>query len=225
MFVIALIALMPLRLVLGWFDLDRTRIAARDVTGSVWWGAVHEAEIGKLPLGDLGASVSPWPLLVGRARVDLTGQSTTTAHSIHGALTASRHAAGIDNVTARLPTAAVFAPLPVAALDLDDVSVRFRSGRCDTASGRVKATIGGEIAGFALPQAMSGTVRCDAGALLLPLVSQPGTEQVRLRVFQSGRYQAELLLRPSDAAAAQKLVLVGFAPTPAGYRFVTAGKF
>lgn len=224
-FLLALIALMPLRLMLAMFDFGTTRIAAREVTGSVWHGIVHEAEIGRLPLGDLRAGVSPWPLFVGRARIDLAGQSAATTRSIHGALSASRHAAGIDDVTASLPTAALFSPLPVTALDLDDVSVRFQSGRCDTAAGRIKATLGGDIAGFALPQVMSGTARCDAGALLLPLASQPGTEHVTVRIFQSGRYQADLTLRPSDPASAQKLVLTGFAPTPAGYRLTTEGKF
>ena len=223
-FLLALVALMPLRLVLGWFDLDRTRIAAREVTGPVWAGALHEAEIGNLALGDLGAGVSPWPLFVGRARVDLSARSGAT-RSLHGALTASRHAAGIDDMTASLPTTALFAPLPVNAVDLDDVSVRFQSGRCDTAQGRVRATLGGEIAGFVLPQSMSGLARCDAGALLLPLASQPGTEQIALRIWQSGRYRAELTLKPTDAAAAAKLALVGFTPTATGYRFVAEGKF
>lgn len=224
-FLLALIVLMPLRLVLGWFDLDDSRIAAREVTGPVWYGAVHEAAIGRLALGDLGAGLSPWPLLVGRARLDLAGAATGATQRVHGALTMSRHTAGIDDMSASLPTAALFGPLPVSALDLDDVSVRFRSGRCDSAQGRVKATLGGDIAGFVLPQSLAGAARCDAGALLLPLASRPGTEQVALRIWQSGRYDAELLLKPSDAAAAQKLALVGFAPTPAGYRFVAAGKF
>lgn len=224
-FVVALVALLPLRLLLSWFDLDRTRIAAREATGSVWSGALHEAEAGKLALGDLGAALSPWPLFVGRARIDLAGHSTTSARSIRGAIGVSRHAVGIDDMTATIETGATFAPLPIGAIDLEDTSIRFASGRCESASGRVKATMGGEIAGFALPASLSGEARCDGGALLLPLASQAGTERVALRIAQSGRYTAEFRLRPSDAAMAAKLTLVGFQQGPGGYVLVTQGKF
>lgn len=218
-FVIALIALLPLRLVLGWFDFDRTRIAAREATGSVWYGALHEAEAGQVALGDLGAGLSPWPLLLGRARIDLNGGA------IHGAIGASRHAAGIDDMTATIVTGAVFAPLPLGAIDLDDASVRFAAGKCASASGRVKATLGGEIAGFVLPQTVSGTARCDGGQLLLPLASPAGTEQIRLHIAATGAYTAELMLQPSDAATVAKLTLAGFQSGAGGYRLVTTGKF
>lgn len=221
-FVVALVALLPLRLVLGWFDLDRTRIAAREATGSVWFGALREVEAGQLALGDLGAALSPWPLFVGRARIDLDGG---TATRVHGAIGVSRHAAGIDDMTATIATGAAFAPLPIGAIDLEDASVRFASGRCESASGRVKATMGGEIAGFALPASLSGEARCDGGALLLPLASQAGTERVALRIAQTGRYTAEFRLQPSDAATAAKLALVGFQQGPGGYVLVTQGKF
>lgn len=224
-FLVALVALLPLRLVLGWFDLDATRIAAREATGSVWSGALHEAEAGNLAFGDLGAALSPWPLFVGRARIDLAGHSTTSARAVHGAIGASRHAVGIDDMTATIETGAVFAPLPLSAIDLEDASVRFALGKCESASGRVTARLGGEIAGFALPQSLSGSARCDGGALLLPLASQAGTERIALRIEQSGRYTADLQLQPGDAATAAKLALVGFQQGPGGYRLVTQGKF
>lgn len=224
-FLVALIALLPLRLVLGWLHLERTRIAAREASGSVWSGTLYEAEAGPVALGDLGAGLSPLPLFVGQARIDLAGWSTTSVRSIHGALGVSRHSAGIDDVTASIETPGAFAPLPIGAIDLDDVSVRFASGACERASGRVKATLGGEIGGFALPQTMSGTARCDAGLLLLPLMSAAGTEQATLRIEQSGRYTAELRLQPSDPATAAKLQLLGFRQGAGGYRFTAQGKF
>lgn len=224
-FVLALIALLPMRLALSWFDLARTGIAARDVGGSVWSGSLREAEVGEVPLGDLGAALSPWPLFVGRARVDLAGHSTTSMRSVHGAVTVSRHGTGIDDMTASLLTGDVFAPLPVTGLDLDDVSVRFEEGACRTAQGRVKAILGSDVAGIGLGQSMAGTARCDAGALLLPFASQSGTESVVLRLWQTGRYRAELIVRPSDPAVVQKLVLAGFQPTIRGYLLAIEGRF
>ena len=200
-FVVALILLLPLRLVLGWFDLDATRVAARDVTGSVWFGGVREAQVGQIALGDLRARLSPLALAVGRARIELTGQATGDAagarRTLDGAVSVSRHAVGIDDMTAHVPTGNVFAPLPVTGLDLDGVSVRYRDGNCDKADGRVKAVLGGDVGGIALGQGLSGNARCDAGALLLPLASQAGTEHVDLRLWQTGRFVAQLTVRPN----------------------------
>ncbi len=228
-FVLALIVLLPLRLVLGWFDLDSTRVAAREATGSVWFGGVREAQVGQIALGDLGARLSPFPLAVGRARIDLTGQATPGADSgvrtIRGAVSVSRHAVGIDDMSASLPTGNVFAPLPVTGLDLDDVSVRYRDGNCDKADGRVKAVLGGDLGGIALGQGLSGNARCDAGALLLPLASQAGSEHVDLRLWQDGRFAAQLTVRASDPTVAQKLELSGFRPTSKGHMLTIDGKF
>lgn len=228
-FVVALIVLLPLRLVLGWFDLDQSRVAAREATGSVWFGGVREAQVGSIALGDLAARLSPWPLAVGRARIEVSGQvapeSSTASRTIRGAVTASRHIVGIDDMTASLPAGNVFAPLPVTGLDLDNVSVRYRDGNCDKADGRVKAVLGGDIAGISLGQGLSGNARCDAGALLIPLVSQAGTEHVDLRLWQSGRFVAQLTVRPGDPTIAQKLELGGFRPTAKGHMLTIDGKF
>lgn len=224
-FLLALVVTLPLRLVLGWFALERTGVAAREVTGTVWSGSLREAAMGGIALGDLKAGVSPWPLLTGRARIDLATSAEQPARALRGAVSVSRHAVGIDDMTASLPAGDVFAPLPVSGLDLDDVSIRFADGLCQKAEGRVKATLGGDIAGIALGQGLSGAARCDAGALLLPLASQAGTEHVALHLYGSGRFRAELVVRPTDPTAAQKLELGGFRATAKGYVLAVAGTF
>ncbi|MEO9132762.1 MAG: type II secretion system protein N [Sphingomonas sp.] len=197
-FVLALIALLPLRLAMGWFDLGNTGLTAREVSGSVWYGNLREASFGGVGLGDLHAGLSPFQLLVGRARINLSGQGGA-ARPFHGAIGVTRHSFGIDDLTATLPAGNVFAPVPVSALDFDDVSLRFQDGNCERAEGRVKATLSGDLAGISLGQGMSGTARCDAGALLLPLVSQAGTETIALRLWGTGRFRAELTVQPSDS--------------------------
>lgn len=224
-FVIALILFLPLRLAMGWFDLGGRGLTAREVSGSVWSGSLREARFGTIDLGDLGAGLSPIQLLVGRARVDLAGNRVAPARRIQGAIGVSRHSFGIDDMTATLPTGDIFAPVPVSALDLSDVSVRFREGNCDKADGRVRATLSGDIAGISLGQGMAGTARCDAGALLLPLVSQAGTEAAALRLWSTGRFRAELTVQPSDPADIPKLVLNGFQATPKGYLLAIEGRF
>lgn len=223
-FVLALIAFLPLRLAMGWFDLGETGLTASDVRGSVWFGTLRQASFGGVPLGDLNARLSLVQLLVGRARIDLSGQSQGSARPLHGAIGVSRHSFGIDDLTASLPAGAVFAPVPVSTLDFDDVSVRFQDGNCGKAEGQVRAAISGDLGGIALGQGMSGTARCDGAALLLPLTSQAGTESIALRLWSTGRFRAELTVQPADPAAAQKLVLGGFQPTPKGYMLSIEGR-
>lgn len=222
-FIIALIAFMPMRLVLGWFGLGETGLAARAVNGSVWWGSLSGARFGDLELGDLRARLSPVQLFVGRARVTLDGREDSRA--LHGAIGVSRHSVGLDDMTATLAAGNVFAPVPVSAINLDDVSVRFQDGSCQRAEGRIRATLSGDLAGIALTQGLSGTARCESGALLLPLTSQSGTESVALRLWASGRFRAELLIQPTDSTAVQKLVLSGFQASANGYRLAIEGKF
>ncbi|WP_342454727.1 type II secretion system protein N [Sphingomonas sp. H160509] len=145
-----------------------------------------EARFGDLALGDLHARLSPLPLLVGRATIVFAGPESVSTKPLRGSASVSRHGFGVDHMTATVATGRLFAPVPVSALDLDDVSVRFRDGQCEAAEGRVRATLAGDVGGITLPQSVSGTARCDGTALLLPLASQSGTESIALRIEGGG---------------------------------------
>ncbi|BCI72670.1 bacterial type II secretion system N family protein [Sphingomonas sp. S17] len=225
MLVVALIVFLPMRLALGATGLADQGLSARRVGGTIWGGSLLEARFGDVALGDLRVSLSPLALLVGRARLAFEGAGAD-GRPIAGAATISRHAMGIDGVTASLPAAALFAPLPVTTLALEDVTVRFRDGVCEEAGGRVRATVTGEAGGLPLPPTMMGNARCEAGALLLPMTGQGGTEAVNLRIRPDGRYTADLVLSPSDPAAAAKLEQLGFvAGSGGGYRLSAQGRF
>ena len=225
MLVVALIVFLPMRLALGATGLADQGLSARRVGGTIWGGSLLEARFGDVALGDLRVSLSPLALLVGRARLAFEGAGAD-GRPIAGAATISRHALGIDGVTASLPAAALFAPLPVTTLALEDVTVRFRDGVCEEAGGRVRATVTGEAGGLPLPPTMMGNARCEAGALLLPMTGQGGTEAVNLRIRPDGRYTADLVLSPSDPAAAAKLEQLGFvAGSGGGYRLSAQGRF
>ena len=141
-FVAALIVFLPMRLMLDWIGLGDLGLTARQVSGSLWFGELHEAQAGGFALGDLSARVSPIQLLVGRARVDVAGRGNGP---LQGAVTLSRHSLGIDDVSAGMAGGGAFAPLPVTSLDLDDVTARFKDGACDHAEGRLRATLAGAI--------------------------------------------------------------------------------
>jgi general secretion pathway protein N len=188
LFAIALVAFLPLRLVLG-----GNGLTAREASGSVWAGRLKEARIGPAALGDLDARLAPLPLLVGHARVGLARPSGAPDR-LTGALSLARHRRAIESVSGTIPIDSMGA-LPIASLSLTDVTVVFRDGTCDRAEGQVQAS----LSGTGLPASLSGAVRCDSGALLLPLASGPGTEGVALRIFGDGRYEAQLNSRTSQA--------------------------
>lgn len=218
---VALLVFLPMRLVLGWAGLGDQGFSARTVSGSVWAGRLNEARFGDLALGSLDASVSPFALLIGRARIALDGDPGL----LHGAITLSRHGQGVDDVTATLPTGRAFAPLPVTELGLENVTVHFADDTCDRAEGRVRAKLVGEAAGVALPSELSGVARCDGGTLLLSLASQAGTESIELRITGAGRYTAALRIAPTDPTAAQRLAAAGFVAGQGGYRLSIEGRF
>ena len=107
--------------------------------------------------------------------------------------------------------------MPIATLDLDDVTVHFEGEQCEAAEGQVRAGLSGEVAGLALPAGLSGAVRCQGGAAMLPLTGQSGMEQVNISVEASGRWRAEVVVRPTDPATIQRLTAAGFTPGAGGY--------
>ena len=222
-FLFSVAGLFPLRIALDWLALDERGFAAREAQGSVWLGALSEAQLGVMPLGDLQASLGTFPLLLGRARVDLTRGD---AEPFEGAITVSRHSFGIDDMTGRIDSAAALAPLPITSLDLSEVSARFADGLCVSAEGSFKANVAGDVAGLPLTGGLSGNARCQDGALLLPLVGQTGMEALNLRLFEDGRYEVELALRPIDPAMQARLLSLGFvAGTGGAYVLRKRGAF
>ena len=222
-FAFALVALFPLRIALVWFGLDERGLAARSGEGSIWLGALKEAQVGPVPIGDVSARLNSLPLFLGRARVTLS--RSAEAEPFEGAALATRHSFAFEDMSGRLRLGAALAPLPIASVELDDVSAGFVSGQCARAQGRIRAALAGDLGGVAIPSGLSGDARCDGGALLLPLVSQTGLEQLNLRLFADGRYRAELIVRPSDPAVAPRLLAAGFAQSGAGFARVSEGRF
>lgn len=215
LFAFALVALIPMRAALGWFDAGGRGLAAREAEGSLWLGVIKEAQFGRVPLGDVKARLNLLPLLIGRARLSLWRD--TAEGPFRGAVTVSRHSFGVDDATGELRAAGLFAPLPLASLTLDEVSAHFSSGLCESASGRVSATLAGELAGVSLPSGLSGEVRCAEGALLLALASQSAMERVTIRIEADGRYRIDLVVRADDPAAVQRLLGAGFVNGPGGF--------
>ncbi|MBX9796317.1 type II secretion system protein N [Sphingomonas sp.] len=215
----ALVATLPMRLALGLAGVERGGLAIGSVEGSIWGATLTDIRYGPVALGDARAALSPWRLMVGEARLALraSGADLALVNGLWGR--------GLDAPAATLSTGALFAPLPVRQLELVGLSVRFAGGRCARATGQVSARVDGEIAGIALPQALSGTARCSDGALLLPLASAGGQEKLTLTIARDGTFRAVLDLQPGDGQAAARLAGAGFQSIGSGYRLSAQGRF
>jgi general secretion pathway protein N len=220
-----LLVFLPLRLVLGVAGVGGAGLSARAAEGSVWAGKLRDVRVGDVALGDLDAHLSPWPLLIGRARIELDSDVDTPARAIHGALGFSRTGVRADDLDATVAPGRLLAPLPVTGLVLEDLSVRFEDGACVAADGRVRASLSGDMAGIAMPAGLSGAVRCEGRALLVPLQSAAGAERVDLRIEGSGRYRAVVTLQPSDPGSLARLAAFGFVEGAGGYVLSVEGRF
>lgn len=208
----ALVLTLPMRLALGAFGLDKAGMAARDMSGSVWMGRIEALKVANVDVGTVAAGLSPVQLPIGRARMNL-GRRMGRPDDLKGAISLSASSFGIDDATASLPLGGLLAPMPLRAVDLSDVSVRFDHGRCSRAQGRVRMHVGAAIPGMALAQGLSGDALCSGDDLMLPLASQSGMEQINIRVTADGRYHARFIVQKPAPDAAAVLSGSGFAPS------------
>lgn len=218
---IALAATLPMRLALGVLGVDRLGVSARAVEHSLWAGTLREVHFGDVDLGDSYAGVAPLPLLLGEARIAVASPGRS---QLRGALGVTPAGLTLTATSATLNTGQLFAPLPISQLDLSELELRFVRGRCVAAAGRVKALLGASIAGIALDQGMSGTARCVAGALGLPLASQAGTERITLTIEGNGAYRGLIEVQTGDPATAQRLTDAGFVLVAGSYRLSITGR-
>lgn len=186
-------------------------LSARMASGTVWSGMLHDAQLGGLPLGDTRIALLPLPLLTGQARLRFAGSK------LSGTLVAAPGGFGIAHATGPIDAAVRLKMLPVTQLVLDNATVQFSGNRCAQAAGTVRAMVGGDVGGIALPGGMTGLLRCDGRALLIPLAGQSGMERLTLHIEGDGKWRAEFSVRAADQATIAKLANAGFVQGASGY--------
>ncbi len=186
--IVALLIFMPLRLAVELAGISDAGMSARAAGGTIWSGRLSDTRLGLMDLGTLDTALRPLPLLLGRLRIDgtrvggaaLSGSAETgwgrrAVHDLTGSLSGGR-----------------IGDVPVEQLSLEAVTVVFSGRRCIEASGRVRLVLALDLAGAATRNGLSGVVRCDSGALLLPLTGDSGVERLRLRIDGDGGYTGTL---------------------------------
>jgi general secretion pathway protein N len=217
-----LILNLPLSLAVAASGLGGTLFSARKAEGSVWNGVLREVSIDGIPIGDVAARLSLWRLFRGHIALTLNG---ITDPGSRARLLASFASAGVDGLNTRIAAPAAFAPLPVSSLALTELLAELRGDRCVIAGGRIEAVVDGAVVGLPSQLILTGTPRCDGNAILAPLQSAGGAEQLRMRIAPNGQYSFRLRVRPVDTAVAERLRAVGFREGAAGFDMEATGRF
>ncbi|MCY1669702.1 type II secretion system protein N [Novosphingobium sp. SL115] len=217
---LALIVLLPLRLVLGW--IAPAAVTARSVEGAVWSGRIADLRVGPLPVGTVSAGLDVLPLMIGRGQlsVERAGPAPFAGKAYAGV-----GGTGLSSVSGVLPLPDGLGDLPITSLGFDGFSMRFSAGQCAEVDGTVKLTLAS--LGPLLPDAiaLSGKARCENGKLVVPMRSAGGMETLTLRVGGDGRWQADLALSGLPPEVSAPLLQSGFAARPGGIGIGTSGVF
>lgn len=217
---LALFALFPLRVALAMSDLERIGFTARQVAGTIWYGRIGSLHLRSQPLGTFEVQLNPFALLIGSVSMQFKRMDDPQG-LLEGKLVAGL-GRGIKDANGRIAAGTMFAPLPVEALELHDVTVLFRNGVCIEAEGKVTPVMTTPIPGVQL-SGLSGTMQCDGERARVRMTSGAGTERVEFYVSSSGRYRGWLSVRTTAPAISAALALLGFRPSPEGMMLTVNG--
>jgi general secretion pathway protein N len=209
----ALLVIFPLRVALAIVD---TPLSAQRVSGFVWGGRAVGAQLAGLPLGDLRIGLSPLHLFLGRAKLEVDG-------AIKGAFVDGIGGSGIDIETMSLPVSRGFGPVTFSQIEMSDAHIRMVGNSCEHADGSLQVVLAPNALPFALSGRFTGNLKCDGKAIGSLLSSQSAMERIVLRVEPSGQFEATLVTRAADDAAASTLRAAGFRETAAGFSYKLTG--
>ncbi|HUE78650.1 MAG TPA: type II secretion system protein N [Sphingomicrobium sp.] len=220
-FGLALVALFPLRVALGLSDLERIGFTARQVAGTIWYGRVGELHLRSQPLGTFEVQLDPLALLIGRISMSFD-RTDDPQGLLEGRLVAGLRR-GVKDASGRIAAGAMFAPLPIEALEVDDLTVLFRNGRCVESSGRVTPVMAAPVPGVQFA-GLTGTMQCDGERARVEMQSASGAERVDFYVHSSGRYRGWLSVRSTAPEVGAALSVLGFRPSPQGMTLTVNGR-
>lgn len=213
LFVLALLVLLPLRLVLGLVVPES--ISARRVDGSVWSGQIADLNLGPLPLGTVDAGLEPLPLLIARPQFAISREGFSASI---GPSRISR-----ANGSVILPDG--LGGMPVTALGFADFSLVMSDGQCREAQGKLSLSLASLGPLLPDPITLSGQPRCQKGALIVPMRGPQGMERLTLKLGSDRRWQADLTLTGLPLEASDALKSSGFDARPGGVGLATGGTF
>lgn len=220
-FGLALVALFPLRVALGLSDLERIGFTARQVAGTIWYGRIGELHLRSQPLGTFEVQLDPLALLIGHVSMRFHRMDDPQG-VLEGRLVAG-FGRGVKEASGRIAVGEMFAPLPIEALELNDLTVLFRNGLCVEAAGRVTPIMAAPVPGVQFA-GLTGAMQCDGERARVEMASASGAESVDFYIHSSGRYRGWLSVRTNAPEVSAALSALGFRPSPRGMTLTVNGR-
>lgn len=219
---LAAVALFPLRAALAMSDLGRIGFTARQAGGTVWAGRIGELHLRSQPIGTVDVAFDPIALLFGTVSMRFSRLDNPDG-PLEGRLVAGG-TRGLVDTSGRIAVAEMFSPLPVAALELENVTIRFRDGTCERASGRIRPILAAPVPGLTFDAGLSGAVECDAERARVSMSSPSGGERIEFYIRETGDYRGWMSVRSSRPDVAGALASYGFRPSPQGMTLTVDGR-
>lgn len=219
---LAVIGLFPLRTALGMSDFERIGFSARQVAGTIWYGRIGDLHLKSQPFGTFEVQLNPLPLLIGNISMNF-GRLESPEGPLEGQLVAGFRR-GVVDTSGRVVVREMFSPLPVEALELQDVTILFRNGRCAEASGSITPIVAIPVVGLQLDTGLKGDIECDGERARVVMTTPSGRERIDFYVQASGDYRGWMSIRNPPPAIGAGLVLFGFRPSPEGLSLSVDGR-
>ena len=207
-FAIGLIAFLPLRIALDMALGRDALLSARQVAGTVWSGRIGNAMLGEERLGTFDVRLAPLPLLIGRTEVHVERLEDPDG-PLTGRFFLSGPSEGVASLTGRVNIAGLVAPLPIDALEFDNVDALFDGTACKSAQGTITAVPAAAVRYFA--GSITGPVSCAEDGRVQAVLNGPrGGAEVRLLIAAGGAVEAQLGVTGASPIIGEALRASGF---------------
>lgn len=218
--ILALIGLFPLRAAIGLSDFRGIGFSARQVAGTIWYGRIGELQLRSQPFGTFEVSLNPVPLLIGNVSMAFNRMDSPEG-VLNGKLVAGFRR-GLVDTSGRIAVGEMFAPLPIEALELSNVTLLFRGGSCSEAKGTVTAIVNSPVPGMSFG-GLSGKIECD-GERARVRMGAAGTQKIEFYVQSNGRYRGWMNAGAASPEISAALASAGFRPSPQGMSLTVDGQ-
>jgi general secretion pathway protein N len=216
---LALLMLMPLGVAASSFGL-----AARHSQGTIMSGALRDAALGRIRIGDVNVKLQPLALLKGQVQFALQRGDAPDAPGLSGSIGSGYSSAFVDRLTASVDGGGLIDGMDGSDVRVESLSVNFSHGRCISASGLVRLSLDDTPLGSAIKGGLAGNAECRNGDLFLPLFSASAMERVFVRIKGDGRYQATITVSEPSPETTTALGFAGFQPMAGGLRLTRSGR-
>ncbi len=216
---LAMLLLMPLG-----FAAKTMGVSARHSQGTIMSGALRDASVGSVRIGDVNAQLTILPMFTGKMGFALQRGVAPHTPGISGSVGKSFSGIYADELTATVDGKGLIKGLDGGQLHFEKFSFAFSGGKCADASGVVRLLLDESALDDVVPGGMIGNAECRKGDLVLPLMSQSTMERALMRIKADGSYQLTMSVLEPVPAMAAALGLSGFQSIAGGFRLVRSGR-